>query len=54
MIHLRNAAVAVLAVVALLTLGLAQVPGWDNVRLVGLVAGAIMATDLLSRGGSLP
>ena len=53
MTRLRNAAVAVLAVLAVVALGLAEVPGWDNVRLVGLVAVAIVATDLLSRG-SLP
>ncbi len=54
MTQVRNVAVAVLAVVAVFALGLADVPGWDNARLVGLVAVAIVATDLLSRGGSLP
>lgn len=54
MTHLRHVTVAVLAAVAVFALGLANVPGWDNVRLVGLVAGAMVATDLLSRGSSLP
>jgi hypothetical protein len=49
----RNVAVAVLAVVAVVALVLADVPGWDNVRLVGLVAAALVATDLFSRGTSL-
>ena len=54
MTQVRNVAVAVLAVVAVVALGLADAPGWDNARLVGLVAVAIVATDLLSRGSSLP
>jgi hypothetical protein len=52
--HLRNLAVAVLAVLAVVALGVANVPGWDNVRLIGLAAVSIVATDLLSRGSSLP
>lgn len=51
---LRNGAVAALAVVAVVALGLADLPGWDNVRLVGLVAMATVATDLLSRGHARP
>lgn len=47
---LRNAAVGVLAVVAVLAIGLADTSDWDNLRLVGLLAAAIVATDLLSRG----
>lgn len=54
MTQVRNVAVAVLAVVAVVALGLAEVAGWDNARLVGLVAVSIVATDLLSRGSSLP
>ena len=52
MTHLRNVTVAALALIAICALGLANIPGWENVRLVGLVAMAIVATDLLSRGGS--
>lgn len=52
--RLRNVTVAVLAVVAVLALGVAEVPGWDNLRLVGLAAVAVIATDLLSRSGGLP
>lgn len=54
MTRLRNVTVAVLAVVAVLALGVAEVPGWDNLRLVGLAAVAVIATDLLSRSGGLP
>lgn len=48
-------AVVFLAVVAVAALGAATVaPGWDNARLVGLVAFAIIAVDLLSRGSNPP
>ncbi|MCD2191877.1 hypothetical protein LQ327_00545 [Actinomycetospora endophytica] len=53
MSRLRNVAVALLAVVAVAALGLATVSGWDNVRMVGLVAAAIVAIDLLSRDPGL-
>jgi hypothetical protein len=54
-VNLRNVAVVVLAGVGLTTLAIASVaPGWDIVRLVGLAALAIVATDLLSRDRDLP
>lgn len=53
--NLRNVAVVVLSIVGVAALTVASVaPGWDVIRLVGLAAIAIVATDLLSRGGDLP
>ena len=53
--NLRNVAVLALSVVAFTTLAIATVaPAWDVIRLVGLAVIAIVATDLLSRGGDRP
>lgn len=44
--------VLVLAVIAFTTLAVATVdPDLDSIRLIGLAAIAIIATDLLARGG---
>ena len=54
-VKLRNIAVLTLSVVGVTALAVASVvPGWDALRLVGMAAFAIVATDLLSRSSDRP
>ena len=53
--NLRDLTVLILIAVAITTLTIATLaPAWDVIRLVGLTAIAVVAIDLLSRGGDLP